>query len=289
MITPVDSPYLAPSDGSFCQAPIPTSPPADHPGRKSLDKQRKALIRDMRKLQRRLYAEDRRSLLLIFQALDAAGKDGTIRAVLSGLNPAGCQVTSFKAPSKEELEHDFLWRTSQRLPERGNIGVFNRSYYEEVLVVRVHPSFLDGQRVARPDDLETLWQWRLQAIREHELHLARSGTVVLKFWLKVGRDEQRKRLLERIEDPDRNWKFNAGDVAERKHWDAYHDAFEQAVAQTARPWAPWYVIPADHKPFMRLQVADIVARTLERIDPQYPVLADDKRAQLDEMRTALGG
>lgn len=289
MLTPVDSPYLAPFDGSYRQGSSPHAAPPDTPGRKALDKQRKEQLREIRHLQARLYADDKRSVLLIFQALDAAGKDGTIRAVMSGVNPAGCQVTSFKSPSREELQHDFLWRTSQHLPERGMIGIFNRSYYEEVLVVRVHPHYLAGQKIEMPDDPEALWAWRMQSIREHEQHLARSGTVILKFWLKVGKEEQRRRLLKRIEDPDRNWKFNAGDVAERQHWDAYHRAFEQAIASTSRPWAPWYVIPADNKPYMRFRVGDILLRTLSRMNPLFPELDDAQRAQLGAMRELLGG
>jgi len=237
--------------------------------------------------QGKLYAQDRRGVLLIFQAMDAAGKDSTIRAVMRGVNPAGCQVFSFKQPSKEELDHDFLWRTSQRLPELGRIGVFNRSYYEEVLVVRVHPEYLGAQRIAIPPSLDDLWRQRFAAIRAHEAHLAASGTLVLKFWLNVSRDEQKRRFLSRLDEPDKNWKFAAGDVEERKHWDSYMAAYHEALAATSRPWAPWYAIPADDKPYMRWQVAHIVRKTLERANPAYPVVPEEGSARFAEMRAML--
>lgn len=287
MFTAVDSPYLVPFDGRFSAADAPTAPPDDAAGRKKLDARRQELVEELGEWQRKLYAEDRRGLLLVFQALDAAGKDGTIRAVMSGVDPSGCHVTSFKAPSEEELDHDFLWRTTRRLPPRGMIGIFNRSYYEEVLVVRVHPELLQRQRVPVPPDLDDLWDWRLQAIREHELHLARQGMVVVKFWLKVSREEQRKRLLKRIDDPARNWKFEPRDVVERGHWKAYHHAYEAAVGQTSRPWAPWYCIPADDKAFMRQQVAEIVVQTLRRMDPRYPEVDQARRTELQAIRDQI--
>ncbi len=225
MLQPVPSPWLA--DEARARGPLPTNPPADAPAAKALKSQLARRVRDIARRQRMLYADDRFSLLLVFQALDAAGKDGTIRKVLSGVNPAGCQVHSFKAPSKNELDHDFLWRTARSLPERGRIGVFNRSYYEEVLVVRVHPSWLGAQRLPRgigEVGEPAFWTHRLQSIAEHERHLARNGTVILKFFLNVSKDEQARRLLARIEDPSKNWKFSSSDIDERDHWDAYQRA-----------------------------------------------------------------
>jgi len=236
-----------------------------------------------------LYARDEDAVLLVFQAMDAAGKDGTIRAVLDGVNPAGCQVSSFKQPSAEELDHDFLWRTTKRLPERGRIGVFNRSYYEEVLVVRVHPGYLDAQRLPGGIDLSTIWEERFESIREHEKHLARNGMRILKFWLNVSREEQRRRFLSRLDEPEKNWKFSAGDVKERGHWDAYMQAYEAALAATSRPWAPWYAIPADDKPFMRLAVAEIIVKTLRSLDLAWPEVDDDAQAGFAAMRAQLEG
>ncbi|MDH3284985.1 MAG: polyphosphate kinase 2 family protein [Acidobacteriota bacterium] len=281
------TPFLVPFDGSFRIESASTRPPEDAPGKKDAKKKLEKLVDRLDDLQRRLYARDRHALLLVFQAMDAAGKDGTIRAVMSGVNPAGCQVFSFKKPSREELDHDFLWRTSRRLPERGRIGIFNRSYYEEVLVVRVHPSFLGAQRLPRPVDLETIWDERFESIREHEAHLARNGTVILKFWLNVSRKEQRRRFLSRIEDPRKNWKFEPADVRERAEWDDYMAAYEEALASTSRSWAPWYAIPADDKPFMRMTVAETIVANLERLDLDYPAVSDEQRAEFDEMRRML--
>ncbi len=288
--TPVPSPWLAPFDGSLTRDQLVTAPPEGTPGKKGCRKERRALVAELAELQRALYADDRYSLLLVFQASDAAGKDGTIRAVLSGVNPAGCNVHSFKAPTAHELDHDYLWRTSRALPTRGRIGVFNRSYYEEVLVVRVHPGYLGGQRLPRGIEAvgeEAFWAERLESIRDHELHLARNGTIVLKFWLNVGADEQARRLLRRIDDPKRNWKFNAGDVAEREHRDAYMDAFTAAVNETSRAHAPWYVIPADFKPYMRWQVAEVIVKTLRGLDLRYPTLGAKERGNLAAMRDKL--
>ncbi len=270
MFTPISSPYLVPFEHSHLPETFPSQPPEDAPGKKRC----KALLEEetsrLDDLQRRLYAEDRRSLLLIFQAMDAAGKDSTIRAVMKGVDPSGCQVFSFKQPSSEELDHDFLWRTVRRLPERGRIGIFNRSYYEETLVVRVHPEFLQAQRIDIPDNLEDLWQQRFEAIRQHEKHLSESGTVILKFWLNVSPEVQRERFLSRLEEAEKHWKFSLRDVEERQHWHGYMHAYREALAATSRPWAPWYAIPADEKPFMRWQVARLVRKTLERMDPRYP-------------------
>jgi PPK2 family polyphosphate:nucleotide phosphotransferase len=286
MIEPTTSPYLVPFDGSFRVAQAATDP-GDRTLKKDTAKKRlDEIVDEIADLQRILYADDRFALLLIFQAMDAAGKDGTIRAVTSGINPAGFQVFSFKAPSKEELDHDFLWRTSRRLPERGRIGIHNRSYYEETLVVRVHPSFLEGQRLPRLD-LDTIWDERFESIREHERHLARNGTLVLKFWLNVSREEQRRRFRKRIDVPEKNWKFAAGDVRERGYWDDYMHAYEEALNATSRPWAPWYAIPADDKPFMRLTVAGILCDTLRRLELGYPVLDAERQAELGEMRKVL--
>jgi PPK2 family polyphosphate:nucleotide phosphotransferase len=289
MIDAIESPYRVPYDGAFEIGTSPTAPVADGPGKKECKRRLKDRRKVLRDYQRRLFAADSSSLLLVFQALDAAGKDGTIRAVFSGVNPAGCQVYSFKQPSAEELGHDFLWRTTCRLPERGRLGVFNRSYYEEVLVVKVHPEHLAAQRLPPGPVDEAFWSARYQSIREHEEHLARNGTIVVKFWLNVGREEQRRRLLRRIDDPDRNWKFNKNDVIPRQGWNDYMSAYQDALNQTSRPWAPWYAIPADNKAFMRLTVADIVARTLQRLDPRYPELGEDERGALEQMRNVLEG
>jgi len=275
---PVESPYLVPTDGSFELASATTAPPKGKD--KAWEKQLEKRVKKIAKLQRKLYADDRFSLLLVFQAMDAAGKDSTIRNVMSGVNPAGFQVFSFKQPSSEELDHDFLWRSARRLPERGRIGVFNRSYYEEVLVVKVHPEYLEGQKLPDPTDPE-LWARRYASIRDHERHLADSGTIVLKFWLNVSQPEQRQRFIDRIDEPDKNWKFSAGDVAESKRWDDYMAAYETALRETSRDSAPWYAIPADSKPFMRAAVADIILRTLEALPLEWP---EPSRKELEAMK-----
>jgi PPK2 family polyphosphate:nucleotide phosphotransferase len=245
-------------------------------------------IQRLADLHGKLYAQDRWSLLLIFQAMDAAGKDSTIKHVFSGLNPVGCQVASFKEPTKEELDHDFLWRVARQLPERGTIGIFNRSHYEETLIVRVHPEILAGERVP-PELLEKddLWEERFDSIRGFEKHLARNGTVVLKFFLNVSREEQRKRFLARIDEPAKNWKFQAGDVKERERWDDYMRAYEEVIRATAKKYAPWYVVPADHKWFMQLVVAAAVADALEDLDVQYPKLDAAQRRGLAAARREL--
>ncbi len=281
--------WLVPHDADFRVDDARTAPPKNAPSKKECKQRLEELKDRLRDLQRVLYADDRYAVLLVFQAMDAAGKDGTIRAVLSGVNPAGCQVFSFKQPSKEELDHDFLWRTAKDLPERGRIGVFNRSYYEEVLVVRVHPEYLDAQKLPHRPKPSTLWKERYRSIREHEHHLARNGTVVLKFWLNVSKDEQRRRFLSRLDEPEKNWKFAAGDVKERAFWDDYQAAYQDLLRQTSRPWAPWYAIPADDKPFMRLQVAEVVVDALESLDLSYPEVGEAERAKFDEMRALLEG
>ncbi len=246
-------------------------------------------VRDeMEELQDRLYAADSHSLLLIFQAMDAAGKDGTIRHVMSGVNPQGCQVYSFKVPSAEELDHDFMWRYNKALPERGRIGIFNRSHYEEVLVVRVHPELLAKQRIPGARPTRAFWKQRYEQINDWERRLDLAGTKVVKFFLHVSKDEQRKRFLDRLEDPSKNWKFSAGDLAERAYWDDYQKAFEDAITATSTEHAPWYVVPADRKYVMRLVVAQIVLRTMRDLDPQYPKVLPDQRAVLDRARAELG-
>ncbi len=237
--------------------------------------------------QRMLYAQDKHAVLLVFQAMDAAGKDSTIRAVARGINPAGCQVFSFKQPSKEELDHDFLWRTAKRMPQRGRIGIFNRSYYEEVLIVRVHPEHLDCQKLSYRGDWGDFWRQRYESIRQHEHHLARNGTVILKFWLNISKEEQKRRFLARIDTPDKNWKFASSDVEERRHWDGYMAAYEDALNETSRPWAPWYAIPADDKRVMRIKVAEILAQTLESLGLKYPSVCARRQQELRQMRVRL--
>jgi PPK2 family polyphosphate:nucleotide phosphotransferase len=238
-------------------------------------------------LQDRLYAQDRWSVLLIFQAMDAAGKDGAIEHVFSGVNPQGCQVTSFKAPSPEELDHDYLWRCSRALPERGRIGIFNRSYYEEVLVVRVHDEILRGQKLPAALASKKIWRERYEDIGNFERYLARNGTLILKFFLNVSKGEQKKRFLARIDDPDKNWKFELGDVRERARWADYMTAYEDMIRATAAPCAPWYVIPADNKWFTRLAVASAVVDGIASLDLHYPRLDRRQRAGLGKARRAL--
>ncbi len=286
----VDSPYLVPFDGTFRVPDAPTAPPGGAAaGDKKAEKKLKKSVKKLDRLQRLLYADDRYSLLLVFQAMDAAGKDGTIRAVMSGVNPAGFQVYSFKQPSAEELDHDFMWRTSCRLPERGRIGVFNRSYYEETLVVKVHPEYLAGQKLPQEAALDQVFDGRYASIRDHERHLARNGTVVVKFWLNVSHQEQRRRFLARIDDPAKNWKFSTGDVAESKLWDDYMEAYEATLNATSRACAPWYSIPADDKPFMRQCVADIIVDTLEALPLKYPEPRKKDREKMAALRGELAG
>ncbi len=287
MLTPISGPYLVPFEREHLPPSFATKPPQDGAGKKAYKASLREESKRLDELQRRLYAEDRRSLLLVFQAMDAAGKDSTIRAVMKQVDPSGCQVHSFKQPSSEELDHDFLWRTARRLPERGRIGIFNRSYYEETLVVRVHPDYLQAQRIDIPENLEDLWQQRFDAIRQHEKHLAESGTVIMKFWLNVSPDTQRERFLSRLEEPEKHWKFSLKDVEERAHWDAYMHAYRETLAETSRPWAPWYAIPADNKPFMRWQVAKLIRKTLERMDPNYPEVDEAAVDNFVSMRQRL--
>ncbi len=244
-------------------------------------------VRWLAEEQEKLYAQDRRSLLLVFQAMDAAGKDGTIKHVMSGVNPQGCQVVSFKQPSGEELDHDWMWRAWRALPERGRIGIFNRSYYEEVLVVRVHESILATQKLPKPVVTKNIFRERLRDIANFEDYLTRNGTTVLKFFLHVSRKEQKKRFLERIEDPEKNWKFAIGDVKERSYWNDYMAAYEDAIRATATRAAPWYVVPADNKWFMRLVVVAAIVEAVENMKLAYPKVSDVQKADLGRARELL--
>jgi PPK2 family polyphosphate:nucleotide phosphotransferase len=235
----------------------------------------------------RLAAQDVHAVLVCLQALDAGGKDGTIRHVMSGVNPQGVQVSSFKAPSAEELDHDYLWRYAQRLPARGDIGIFNRSHYEEVLVVRVHPEILDRQRLPPDARGGDIWARRYREINDWERYLTDNGITVVKLFLNLSKEEQRQRFLDRIDRPEKNWKFSANDVHERGFWDDYQEAFSEMLSATSTAWAPWYVIPADRKWFARICVAAVLADTLTRLDPQYPVLGEESRAQLQAARVEL--
>jgi PPK2 family polyphosphate:nucleotide phosphotransferase len=235
-------------------------------------------IADLADAQERLYASDTHSVLIVLQASDAAGKDGTIKHVLSGINPQGCQIFAFKKPSSEDLDHTFLWRYMKCLPERGRIGIFNRSYYEDVLVVRVHPEFLTN--VGRTDRGKDFWHDRYDDINAFEQHLTRNGTLVLKFFLNVSKNEQKKRFLERLERPEKNWKFSLGDLEERKHWSEYREAFEQMVQNTSTKWAPWWVIPADHKWVTRALIASIITRSINKLGVTFPEVSDTDRRRL---------
>ena len=239
-------------------------------------------------LQNLQYAHDRYAVLLIFQAMDAAGKDGAIKHVMSGINPAGCEVTSFKQPSHEELDHDFLWRAAKRLPERGRIGIFNRSYYEEVLVVRVRPEILKGQQL--PDEIRNdkdIWKDRYRSIVDLERHLHRNGTRIAKFFLHISKNEQRKRFLARIDDPEKNWKFNVGDVKDRKYWKQYMKAYEACLSATSSDEAPWYVVPGDDKPNARLIVSEIISETMKGLKMSYPQMSEEHLKELQEARKQL--
>ncbi len=238
-------------------------------------------------LQDVLYAENSHALLLIFQALDAAGKDSVIKHVMSGVNPQGCQVVSFKGPSAEELDHDYLWRCLKALPERGRIGIFNRSYYEEVLVVRVHPEFLQKQSIPRDDVNDTLWKKRYEDINAVEKYLSRNGTVILKFFLNVSRKEQKNRFLERINTQEKNWKYSAADIQERSYWKEYMSAYEEMLGSTSTQWAPWHVIPADHKWFTRALVARIIIEKMKSLKLSYPRLTEQQQKELRKAKESL--
>jgi PPK2 family polyphosphate:nucleotide phosphotransferase len=238
-------------------------------------------------LQDILYAQDKWSLLVIFQAMDAAGKDGAIKHVMSGVNPQGCQVSSFKTPSSEELDHDFLWRCQKHLPERGRIGIFNRSYYEEVLVVRVHEEILKNQKLPKKLVTKDIWDNRFEDIRNFENYLNRNGTIVIKFFLNVSKDEQKKRFIERIDDPDKNWKFSAADAKERNYWDDYMHAYEELIKNTSTKKSPWYVIPADNKSYARIAVASAIIHALDDMNLEYPTVSNEKMEELKSIRKTL--
>jgi len=263
----------------------------DVPKAKRREFAEKILTQDVSALaeaQEMLYADDSWSLLVIFQAMDAAGKDGTIKHVMSGINPQGCQVYSFKHPSAEELDHDFLWRCNKALPERGRIGIFNRSYYEEVLIVKVHPELIAAQRIPGADGKDKkFWECRYEEINAFERHLTLSGTAIVKFYLNVSRDEQRERFLERINNPAKHWKFSAGDVAEREYWDDYMQAYEECLAATSTKAAPWYVIPADHKWVSRALVAAILTETIKSLDLKWPKVTDEQKRAIKEAKLKL--
>jgi len=258
---------------------------------KDTRKEREENTEDIAKLQEQLYAEGKKGLLLIFQAMDAAGKDSTIEHVLSGVNPQGCKVLSFKQPSKSELAHDFLWRCSKEIPERGYIGIFNRSHYEEVLVCKVHPEYVLGQNIGDIESVQQMddvfWSNRYESIADFEKHLSRNGYTILKFFLNVSKEEQKNRFLNRIDVQEKNWKFNSGDLSERALWDDYQSAYEEMISATHTPECPWYIIPADHKWFMRYAVSEIIKDTLKKMNPQFPQLSKKETQKLNEARTAL--
>ena len=296
MFSVTEHPYLVPFDNSFelKQQPTSVTPLKEKKHYKNIYKtNRKKLYKD----QQKLYAHDQYSVLFIFQAMDAAGKDSTIRHVFRGINPAGFQVSCFKQPSKIELDHDFLWRTTKQLPQRGRIGIFNRSYYEEVLVVRVHPQCLLSQKLPfdygleqTPFDhnnLSNLWQKRFRSINDFEHHLAANGTIIRKFFLNISREEQHRRFKKRIEQPDKNWKFSPGDLTESTYWDSYMSAYHDCLRSTSTPWAPWYCIPADNKAAMRATVSEIVVDTLDSLEMAYPSLDKEISDKLDYYHSQL--
>jgi len=234
-----------------------------------------------------LYAQGSRALLLIFQAMDASGKDGAIKHVMSGINPQGCNVVSFKSPSSEELDHDYLWRCARELPRKGRIGIFNRSYYEEVLVVKVHPELLRQEKLPAGSDKHKFWKERYREINEFENYLVRNGTLILKFFLHLSKEEQKKRFLQRIENPNKNWKFSLADVKEREHWEEYMGAYEEMLSHTSTQWAPWYIIPADKKWFTRVAIADILLKTMKSMDLSYPKVDKERKTALETIRRTL--
>ena len=285
------SPFIHTGDKPLKLQKQPNDVPALYDGKKDFKKKLQALREEIDEAQERMYAHDRYSLLLVFQAMDAAGKDSTIRSVMSGVNPHGFNVTPFKQPSDLELDHDFLWRTNAALPQRGRIAIFNRSYYEEVLIVRVHPEILTKyQKVPAENlvgDIEKTWKQRFESIRTMEQHLHHNGTKTLKFFLNVSKKEQARRFLRRIDKPEKNWKFSAGDLEERGYWDDYQEAYEACINATATPDAPWCIIPADDKPNMRLIVAKIIRDHITSLDTEYPRLADKEIAKLSDFRKQL--
>jgi PPK2 family polyphosphate:nucleotide phosphotransferase len=283
------SSYLVPPDTRVNLKRWPTLVKPHYSSKEDYQKVLANHVSGLSRLQDVLYADDRYALLVIFQAMDAAGKDGAISHVMSGLNPQGCEVFSFKHPGPTDLQHDFLWRTTACLPERGRIGIFNRSYYEEVLIVRVHPEILLSQRIPDlPADLDKIWQGRYRSIVDLEHHLHKNGTRVVKFFLHVSKEEQRKRFLERIDDPDKNWKFSAADAQERKYWKEYMKAYEECLSATSTEKAPWYVVPADDKENARLIISQVLLDTLKGLDIRYPGVSAEKKRELKKIRRELG-
>ena len=284
-------PYIAPPGNAINLDDWPTDDTGPFGHKSDTSAIRKHNTEQLKKLQDEFYALNRYSLLLIFQAMDAGGKDSTIKHVMSGVNPQGCQVFSFKKPSEAELEHDFLWRTYNALPERGRIGIFNRSYYEEVLVAQVHPEIIINQRipgVKTPEDItEEFWKHRYESINQMEQHLCRNGTIILKFFLHLSKEEQKRRFLKRIHRPDKNWKFTMSDIEERKYWDDYQEAFAKAISHTSTEVAPWHIIPADHKWFIRTLVGEIIVQKLLTLELHYPEVTPVQRANIEKARKTL--
>ena len=280
-------PYSIAPGSSVDLSERPTTPPDEFAGKKHAKKTLADDVSALADAQQVLYADARFAVLIIFQAMDAAGKDGTIRHVMSGVNPQGCNVQSFGPPSEEERSHHFLWRPMRFLPAKGRIGIFNRSYYEETLVVRVHPEYLKPQKLPPGHDPPELWSKRFEDINGFEHALTRSGTEIIKFFLHVSKDEQKQRFLDRLTEPKKHWKFNAADLKERGHWNDYQHAFEEMLAATSTRWAPWYAIPADDKWFMRALVADIIATRIGELDLRYPEVSDEDRQELAVARAAL--
>ena len=278
--------HIVPFDGSCSVSDFSAAPPDEAPGKKALKKELRERVGQLHDLQRKLFADGRYAVLAVFQAMDAAGKDGTIRKVFSGVNPTGFRTSAFEAPSGRERRHDFLWRCVRALPMRGKIGIFNRSHYEEVLAVRVRTGLLEGQNLPNVDP-ETVWDERLESISDWERHLARNGVVIVKFWLNLSREEQRRRLLDRVDRPEKNWKFDAADLDERGRWDRYMDAYQAVLRETSREHAPWYAIPADYKPYMRVAVARVMVHTLEHLDMSYPKPSEEHLRVLEEGRRRL--
>ena len=278
--------FLVPPKSKLNLSKFPTDYSGDFKSKKEAVKILKKNIERMTELQAKLYAQDKYSLLIIFQAMDAAGKDGTIKHVMSRLNPQGTQVSSFKQPSKEELDHGYLWRINKALPERGRIGIFNRSHYEEVLVVRVH-DLIKYQKIPDKFNNKNIWKQRYEQINNFEEYLYENGIVIIKFFLHVSKDEQKKRFLERIEDPAKNWKFSSGDIEERKYWDEYQKAYQEAISATSKKHSPWYIIPADRKWFARLAVSEIIVREMKKLKPEFPKLNEEQLQDLEKSKQSL--
>jgi len=278
--------FLVPPKSKLNLSKFPTDYSGDFKSKKEAVKILKKNIERMTELQAKLYAQDKYSLLIIFQAMDAAGKDGTIKHVMSGLNPQGTQVSSFKQPSKEELDHGYLWRINKALPERGRIGIFNRSHYEEVLVVRVH-DLIKYQKIPDKFNNKNIWKQRYEQINNFEEYLYENGILVIKFFLHISKEEQKKRFLERIEDPAKNWKFSSGDIEERKYWDEYQKVYQEAISATSKKNSPWYIIPADKKWFARLFVSEIIVREMKKLKPDYPKLNEEQLLDLEKSKQSL--